>query len=114
VRLACFIRDGWRCVECGFEPDIVRMAREAGVAMPPANRVLEELRLRFGDGRKHLHADHQIPIEQAPELRLDLRNLRTRCNVCNVSRRNRGNPNVTSNVPERDPEPVEISPDEAR
>ena len=30
----------------------------------------------------HLHADHQIPIEQRPDLRLDLDNLRTRCNRC--------------------------------
>jgi len=101
VRLVCFIRDQWRCVDCKWEPDIVRMCREAGLPRPPADRILNELRLRFADGRTHLHADHLRTVEQAPELRLDLDNLRTRCNHCNVSRRNKGN---THGVPG----PVEI------
>jgi hypothetical protein len=113
VRLACFIRDGWRCVDCGFEPDIVRMAREAGVAMPPMNRILDELRMRFADHRKHLHADHLVPVDRAPELRLDLGNLATRCDSCNVSRMRKGNPNVTERGPERDPWYMQIPKNEA-
>jgi 5-methylcytosine-specific restriction endonuclease McrA len=29
-----------------------------------------------------LHADHQIPVVERPDLRLDLDNLRTRCDRC--------------------------------
>lgn len=90
LRPIVFARDGWRCVDCGWEPDIVRLCREAELPMPPMSRILDELRLRYADHREHLHADHEIPIEQAPALRLSLSNLRTRCNACNVSRRNRG------------------------
>lgn len=92
LRVPCFERDAWRCVDCGFEPDIVRMCREVGLPMPPAQRILEELRLRLRDRRTHLNADHVIPIDQAPELRLELSNLVTRCNRCNVSRMRKGNP----------------------
>jgi len=84
------------------------MCREAAVAMPPADRILNELRLRFADGRTHLHADHVIPIEQAPALRLDLGNLQTTCNHCNVSRRNQGNPRADVTLPTGVPGPVEI------
>ena len=82
LRVHCFERDGWRCVDCGWEPDIVRMARTAGVSQPPATLVLRELRERFAAGLTHLHADHQIPVDQAPHLRLDLDNLKTRCDRC--------------------------------
>jgi 5-methylcytosine-specific restriction enzyme A len=82
LRVLCFIRDQWRCTDCGFEPNVVRDFREFELGPPPVNRVLEELRERFHQGETHLHADHQIPIEQRPDLRLDLDNLRTRCNRC--------------------------------
>jgi hypothetical protein len=41
--------------------------------------VLAELRERFSQGERHLHADHQLSIAARPDLRLDLDNLRTRC-----------------------------------
>ena len=54
--------------------------------LPPADRVLEELRQRFHSGETHLHADHIIPIEERPDLRLDLDNMRTLCSPCHGAR----------------------------
>jgi 5-methylcytosine-specific restriction endonuclease McrA len=82
LRVRCFQRDGWRCVDCGWEPDLVRDFRKYDLGDPPVDRILDELRARFSQHVRHLHADHQIPIEQRPDLRLDLDNLRTRCNLC--------------------------------
>jgi 5-methylcytosine-specific restriction endonuclease McrA len=82
LRVLCFQRDEWRCVDCGWEPEIVRVFREVGLGDPPTERVLSELRDRHNRGERHLHADHQIPIEERPDLRLDLDNLRTRCDGC--------------------------------
>ena len=82
MRVLCFIRDEWRCVDCGWEPTVVADFRRFDLGTPPAEQVLAELRERFSLGERHLHADHQIPIEQRPDLRLDLDNMRTRCNTC--------------------------------
>ena len=82
LRILCFKRDGWRCVDCDWEPNIIRDCREAGLESPPTAEVLTELRARFARGERHLHADHEIPIEVRPDLRLDLDNLRTRCDGC--------------------------------
>jgi 5-methylcytosine-specific restriction endonuclease McrA len=82
LRILCFQRDAWRCVDCGWEPEIVRLLRELGLGLPPTKHVLDELRRAFARGERHLHADHQIPIEVRPNLRLDLDNLRTRCDRC--------------------------------
>src|ERR1700733_10328416 len=82
LRVLCFQRDEWRCVDCGWEPNIVSDFRQFDLGTPPTAKVLQELRERFHQGETHLHADHQIPIEQRPDLRLDLDNLRTRCNRC--------------------------------
>lgn len=57
------------------------MAAEAGIRLDSA-MVLEELRRAFARGERHLHADHEIPIEQRPDLQYALANLKTRCNIC--------------------------------
>ena len=49
---------------------------------PPAEKVLDELRQRLKRGERHLHADHEIPIAVRSDLRLELDNLRTRCDRC--------------------------------
>lgn len=82
LRIAAFIRDGWKCADCGWEPDIVRQCRELGLSMPPTDRILQELAARRVANQQHLHGDHQIPIASAPELRLDLGNYATRCSTC--------------------------------
>lgn len=90
LRANCFERDEWRCVDCGWEPEIVAMWRRAGASgLPPREAVLEDLRRAFARGEKHFHADHQIPIEERPDLQHDLDNLRTRCNVCHSKKTNR-------------------------
>jgi 5-methylcytosine-specific restriction protein A len=82
LRILCFQRDGWRRVDCGWEPDIIRLFREADIGDPPTETVLAELLARHNRGERHLHADHQVPIQERPDLRLDLDNLRTRCDAC--------------------------------
>ena len=82
LRVLCFIRDEWRCVDCGWEPNLVRDFRQFELGPPPVEQVLAELRERFSQGERHLHADHQLTIAERPDLRLDLDNLRTRCNRC--------------------------------
>jgi 5-methylcytosine-specific restriction enzyme A len=89
LRVARFERDGWRCVDCGWEPDVIQQCREAGLDAPPTAVVLEELRCRFARHERHLHADHEIPIEVQPDLRLELDNLRTRCNTCHAAKTRR-------------------------
>jgi 5-methylcytosine-specific restriction endonuclease McrA len=89
LRVLCFQRDCWRCVDCSWEPEIVRVFREAGLGFPPVQVVLDQLRRAFARDDRHLHADHQIPIEDRPELRLDLDNLRTRCDACHRAKTRR-------------------------
>src|SRR5450432_2278442 len=50
LRILCFQRDGWRCVDCDWEPDIVRLFREADMGDPPTETVLAELRARHNRG----------------------------------------------------------------
>jgi 5-methylcytosine-specific restriction endonuclease McrA len=82
LRLLCFQRDDWRCCGCGWEPDVVRDCRLAGIEAPPAEVVLDELRRAKNAGERHLHADHVLPIATHPGLRLDLENLQTLCDTC--------------------------------
>jgi hypothetical protein len=85
VRLQAFLRDGWRCVDCGWEPEIVTLMREAGAEAATAD-VLEELRRRKLANERHLHGDHILTVEERPDLRLDVSNVATRCNECHGRR----------------------------
>jgi 5-methylcytosine-specific restriction enzyme A len=82
LRIECFIRDGWRCVECGWEPDIIRHFREFQLGTPRIAEVLKELRERFGRNETHLHADHKVRIDARPDLRLSLDNMQALCDSC--------------------------------
>ena len=88
LRILCFQRDNWRCVRCGWEPDVVAQFRENGMRQPPTPVILEELRQRFHDGRRHLHADHITPIEVRPELKSELANMQTLCDQCHGGKTN--------------------------
>lgn len=82
LRVQCFDRDAWRCMECQWEPALVRSCREAGVPCPPVAVVLAELRHAFESGGMYLEMDHIVPIAQRPDLRLDLDNMATLCKAC--------------------------------
>ena len=82
LRIQCFQRDEGRCRSCGWEPDVIRECRLAGVDAPPVEVVLDELRRAKLAGERHLHADHVLPIADRPELRLDLGNMQTLCDTC--------------------------------
>jgi 5-methylcytosine-specific restriction enzyme A len=86
IRVLCFQRDDWRCVDCGWEPELVEVYRRLHMGPVPVEKVLDELRRRYTHGERHLHADHVVPIEERPDLRLSLDNLATRCNVCHNAR----------------------------
>jgi len=81
IRIQAFLRDGWRCVDCGWEPDMVQLMREARAEASTAD-ILEELRRRKLSNERHLQADHRLTIESRPDLRLDLGNLQTLCSSC--------------------------------
>ncbi len=85
-RIQVFQRDRWRCVDCGWEPELVTIFREAEMGAPPTDRVLEELRAAFAKNARHLHADHIIPVEKRRDLALVLSNGATRCNVCHAAK----------------------------
>ncbi len=82
LRVLCFQRDAWRCVDCGWDPDIVTDCRRFELGDPPVEKVLLELRQRFSRGERYLHADHRTPIAIRPDLRLVLDNLQTLCDRC--------------------------------
>ena len=76
-------------MDCGWEPDIIRLFREFGLGDPPVDELLAELRDRKTQRARHLHAEHEIPIAERPDLRLDLDNFRTRCDGCHQAKTNR-------------------------
>lgn len=82
LRVRCFERDNWKCIDCGWQPELVRVCIEIGIDLPPNTVILHALSEAFRRGERHLHADHQIPIELRPDLRLELSNYRTRCDQC--------------------------------
>jgi hypothetical protein len=60
----------------------VRDCRAYELGEPPTSVILDYLRQQWRRGEKHLHGDHDQPIQQRPDLRRDLDNYRTRCNEC--------------------------------
>jgi 5-methylcytosine-specific restriction endonuclease McrA len=64
----------------------VRDFRQFEMGTPPSTQVLDELRRRFSQGERHLQCDHQLTIEDRPDLRLTLSNLRTRCSSCHSAK----------------------------
>lgn len=86
LRIQAFVRDEWKCVDCGWEPDVVSDSRRLDLDPPPVCVILDELRERWHRNQRHLHGDHDVPIEERPDLRLDLDNYRTRCNECHSAK----------------------------
>lgn len=85
LRVQGLIRDGWTCQRCGWQPTPVRLAVAYGQEIP-VQPTLRYLAAEQQAGRKHLHVDHIVPIEQRPELRLVLANLQTLCNACHSAK----------------------------
>ena len=69
-------------MDCGWQPQLLIDFRRLGLGEPPIQRLLEELAQALNFGERHLHADHDIPIAVRPDLRLNLDNLKTRCDKC--------------------------------
>lgn len=86
LRILCFQRDGWRCRDCGWMPDVVRDFQLHELGEPPTEVTLAELRGRHNRHERHLHADHQLRIADRPDLRLSLENLATLCSSCHSSK----------------------------
>ena len=82
LRVQCFTRDNWQCVECNWRPRIIDECIEIGVPLPPTEIVLEHLRKAFNRGEQHLHCDHRLTVQERPDLRLSLGNLQTLCRSC--------------------------------
>lgn len=82
LRVLAFQRDNWTCVDCGWKPQIIIDCEQYELGEPPVDEVLQFLRQAFNRGERHLHGEHIIPIEDRPDLRLDLDNMATRCDTC--------------------------------
>lgn len=86
LRVQAFVRDGWRCQQCGWEPELVTAYREIGEGLPSTRTMLDILTARYNAGQRHLDADHIIPFGTRPELRLDLSNIQTLCDLCHKAK----------------------------
>ena len=86
LRVLAFQRDEWTCVDCGWQPDCIRECRAIGIEDPPTDVILAELRQRRIRNQRHLHGEHDQPIEDRPDLRTDLDNYRTRCSACHSAK----------------------------
>ena len=85
LRKQALIRDHFTCLDCGWQPNLVEMALEAGAKIPVAE-VFEELRRRYRAKGTHLIVDHKIPIRRNKALRLKLENLQTLCSDCHAKK----------------------------
>jgi len=86
LRVQAFVRDGWRCQSCGWEPELVKAYREMGEGLPAIQTMLDILRVRCHAGQRHLDADHIIPFGTRLELRLDLSNVQCLCSSCHKAK----------------------------
>ena len=90
LRILAFQRDGWRCIDCAWRPPIIVECEVYGLDEPPLDVILDALRHAYNRGQRHLQGDHIIAIDQRPDLRLDLDNYATRCNLCHNVKTARG------------------------
>lgn len=86
LRIACFVRDGWKCGVCGWQPELIRLSLKHAVDPPHAEAIVEELRQRKREGLRHLHGDHVEAIAVSPQQRLQAENIQTLCNVCHCAK----------------------------
>jgi 5-methylcytosine-specific restriction endonuclease McrA len=83
IRLSALRRDAYRCVQCGWIPDVVATYDHIGIdVLPEEALILDELRRRKLANKRHLHVDHIETVESKPELRLTLGNLQVLCSRC--------------------------------
>ena len=82
LRVLCFVRDSFCCGDCKWEPEIVRICREAGAPRPPVESIMAVLRMAFERGEMYLEMDHVVTIAERPDLRLSLENVATLCKAC--------------------------------
>ena len=103
LRILAFQRDQWRCVDCGWRPQVVADCEEHGLDEPNTEVILEDLRRAYHRGDRHLQADHIIPVDVRPDLAHDLDNYATRCNQCHNAKSKRGDANAGSAEPSAGP-----------